>query len=93
MTDHDEQGRADVGTGPFEDLGDEQVTTFSCPHCDAHHNREQYQEVRKERRADMIVTIYQCPNGHEVELDMTAILPDDPADPVYVELDPKETDK
>jgi hypothetical protein len=48
-------------------------------------------EVRQERRGGIVVRIYRCPNGHEVELDMQVTLSDNPKDAVYIELDPKES--
>ncbi|WP_437995662.1 hypothetical protein WMF26_31080 [Sorangium sp. So ce185] len=90
MTDHGGSDRTTKGVGPFEDLGDEQVMTFSCSGCDSHHNREEYEEVRQEPRDGIVVRIYRCPKGHEIELDMRVVVSENPDEAVYVELDPKE---
>lgn len=89
MTDRSNDNQIGKGVGPFEDLGDDQVVTFPCPQCDALHNREQYMEIREERRVSAVVKIYRCPNGHEVELDMQVMVSDNLEDAVYVELHPK----
>ena len=66
--------------GPFEDLGDVQVTTLPCAVCDEHHDRESYRDTGECFRGAAQHKILECPNGHAVYMIYEEL---NSGDPVY----------